>query len=179
MRELSHHILDIGMNSVRGEASKVDITIEELIQKNQLIITIADNGKGITPDMLATIKNPFTTSRTMRKVGLGIPLLNDTCRNCDGSLEIDSHVGVGTTLVANMAIAHIDRPPIGDVGATISSLMSSYPDINICFKYITDKDEFTLSTEELLEELDGLSIQSVAVVSWLKGFINDNIKALS
>lgn len=176
MKELSLHILDIVQNSVRARASEVEVSIKSI--SGILTISIKDNGKGIEPDMLEIIKNPYTTSRTMRKVGLGIPLFNDTCQLCNGSLDIESQVGVGTKLVAMLEDEHIDKPPMGDIGATISGLMSSYPDINIIFSYCVEENCFDISTKEILDELDGVSIQSVEIITWIKDFIKENIQEL-
>ncbi|MDA3846943.1 MAG: ATP-binding protein, partial [Vallitaleaceae bacterium] len=90
MKELSMHILDLLTNSVRAAALEITIAIEENNKNNTFSFVIKDNGKGIAPSMLATIKDPFITSRTFRKVGLGLPLMDDTCRNCNGSLTIES-----------------------------------------------------------------------------------------
>lgn len=177
MKELSLHILDIVQNSVRASAKDIVVSIE--ISEGVQRIVIQDNGKGIAPEMLETIKNPYTTSRTMRNVGLGIPLFNDTCRLCNGHLSIESQVGIGTTLTAVMENDHIDKPPMGDIGGTMSGIMSSYPDINIIFTYRVGQASFDISTQMIQEELEDVSIQSVEVVSWIREFINENISEIN
>lgn len=116
MKELALHVLDIAENSVRGEASHIGITITEDRRNNRFAMEIDDDGKGISPEILNTIKDPFTTTRTMRKVGLGIPFLDDTCRLCNGHLDLKSTVGLGTRLSAEMEYDHIDRAPAGGYG---------------------------------------------------------------
>lgn len=178
MKELSHHILDIAMNSVRGEANTITISLRASVKDNWFEFKIEDDGKGISPEMLVTLKDPFTTSRTMRKVGLGIPLLNDTCMYCEGSLIIESTVDVGTTLVASMKLDHIDRPPLGDIGSTISGIMGSYTDIELKFSFVDDEDEFTLTTSELKEELEGVPLYNLEVMQWITETVNECVSVL-
>ena len=184
MKELALHVLDIAENSVRGEAKTIDIIIEEDLEQDRFVLDIIDDGKGIPEEMLKTIRNPFTTTRTHRKVGMGIPFLNDTCMMCGGKLTIDSTVGVGTKVHAEMEHRNIDRPPLGDIAPTLVNLFSSYPDI--CFRYQHSYKEagwpeaqvFTLSTEELNEILDGMPLSTPSVYLWVRDFLRDSIAAL-
>jgi len=178
MKELSYHILDIANNSVRAKASHLIINIHENREKNELKIIISDNGNGIPPDIYKDIKNPFTTSRTTRKVGLGIPLLNDTCLNCNGHLNIDTELGKGTRLEALMELTHIDRPPMGNLVSTILTLFVSHEDINIDFTYQVDETSFSLSTQMLKEILGDISLNTPEISQWIREYLMDNITAL-
>lgn len=178
MKEISMHILDIATNSVRADATEVTITVKEDIVNNEFVFNIHDNGKGIAPDMLAEIKNPFTTSRTFRKVGLGIPLLNDNCLLCDGYLTIESEVGVGTHLKSMMVYDHIDRPPMGDMASTICGLISSNESIEIKYYHWYNDQCFDLATSEIKEALDGVSMSEVSVQRWLRSFIEENLEEI-
>lgn len=182
MKELALHVLDIGENSVRGEGKHIEILIREDYRDNRLTIRIEDDGKGIPPEMLKTIRNPFTTSRTMRKVGLGIPFLNDTCLMCNGRLDIESEVGKGTTVTAQMEQENIDRPPLGDMPSTLMTLFSSHPEIVFTYRYqyrgknAEELQEFSVSTEELNEILEGVPLSTPSVYMWVKEFIRDNME---
>lgn len=178
MKELSYHILDIANNSVRAKASKISIDIKEDLNNDRLTLTIIDNGKGIPQEILKEIKNPFITSRTTRKVGLGIPLLNDTCRNCNGALYIDSTIGAGTTLQATMELSHIDRPPMGNLVSTILTLLISDETIHIAFSYAVNDQTFSLSTQELKDILGDMPLGTPAVSQWIREYLSENIKAL-
>ncbi len=178
MKELSMHVLDIATNSVRANATKVTITVKEDLKRNQFIFEIEDNGKGIPEDMLKDIRNPFSTSRTLRNVGLGIPLLNDNCQLCDGYLEIESEVGVGTTLQSMMTYDHIDRPPMGDIASTMSGLISSNEGIEIQYYHWYDEHCFDLATSEIKEALDGVFLTEVSVIKWLRTFIKENLEEI-
>ena len=184
MKELALHVLDIAENSVRGEANNIWIRIEEDLDRDRFMLDIDDDGKGIPEEMLKTIRNPFTTTRTHRKVGMGIPFLNDTCLMCGGKLTIDSEVGVGTKVHAEMEHKNIDRPPLGDIASTLVNLFSSYPDI--CFWYRhsykdagwPEPQVFELSTAELNEILDGTPLSTPSVYLWVRDFLRDSIAAL-
>lgn len=178
MKELSMHVLDIATNSVRAEASKVTITLKEDLKNNAFTFEISDDGKGIAPEMLATIKDPFTTTRTLRKVGLGIPLLNDSCLLCGGHLDIVSTVGEGTRLLAMMTYDHIDRPPMGDIAATMSGLFGSNEHIEIQYYHWYNDRCFDLATSEIKEALGDVSMAEVAVQQWLRNFIEENLEAI-
>lgn len=183
MKELALHVLDIGENSVRGDGKNVEILVCEDMQENQLIIQIKDDGRGIPPEMLKTIRSPFTTSRTMRKVGLGIPFLNDTCLMCGGQLDIESTVGVGTTVTARMEHENIDRPPLGDMPSTLMTLFSSHPEIAFTYRYQyrakgEEMQEFSISTEELSQILEGVPLSTPSVYIWVKDFIRENMEGL-
>lgn len=178
MKELAYHILDIANNSVRGEAKEIIITIDENIIDNKLSFTIEDDGKGIPPDMLKTIKDPFTTSRTFRKVGLGIPFLNDTCVQCNGSLQIESTIGVGTTVNASMEYNNIDRPPLGNMPSTMMTLITSEGDINIKYIHRVNQSDFAISTKDLTEILGDVPLNTPDVMMWLKDFLSENIDEL-
>ena len=182
MKELALHVLDIAENSVRGEASHIGITITEDRRNNRFAMEIDDDGKGISPEILNTIKDPFTTTRTMRKVGLGIPFLDDTCRLCNGHLDLKSTVGLGNRLSAEMEYDHIDRPPLGDMAATLMVLMSSHPDIAFTYRHIVDDvefsepSEFEISSGDLEDILDGVPLTTPKVYKWVKTYLEENIR---
>ena len=124
MKELSLHILDIAQNSVKAGATLIQITIEEDTVADTLRITVADNGCGMDKDLLQRVRDPFTTTRTTRKVGMGIPLLEAAAVQCGGGLDIQSQPGVGTTLTAWFGLSHIDRAPVGDMPGTMGVIVS-------------------------------------------------------
>ncbi len=178
MKELSLHILDIVQNSVRAKATEVELIVNENITQNILEIIIKDNGKGMPKDLIEQIKNPFATTRTTRKVGLGIPLLLEACQRCDGDLYIQSEEGVGTTLRAYFSHDHIDRAPMGALVNTITMLILSSPEIRYIFTYFLNDKEFTMDTKEVQEILQGVPINDLNVIKWLEEYLTENIEAL-
>lgn len=178
MKELSMHVLDIANNSVRAKATEITITIIEDLKNDRFELTISDNGAGIPDHILKTIRDPFTTSRTMRKVGLGIPFLQETCTQCGGDLEISTEIGRGTTIHAWMTYRNIDRPPLGDITATMVTLFTSNDAINLKYIHQYNGEVFDLSTSELKEVLGDVPLSDMNVYLWLKNFIEENLNEI-
>jgi len=180
MDELSLNILDIAQNSIVADASLVEIDVEEDSISDRIIIRIKDNGKGMCEDFLKVVENPFITTRTTRKIGLGISFLKEAAEITGGSLEIDSELGVGTTVTAIFVMSHIDRQPIGNLTDTILSLVSLNPTIDFVIRYTVDKNEFLFSTQEVKQQLGGDSmISSPAILTFLREYISEHIENLS
>lgn len=178
MKELSLHLLDIVHNSIRGGAGKIDVKIVEKIDENILNIHIVDDGRGIPEDILVNIKSPFTTSRTLRNVGLGIPLFTSTCEACNGDLSIESVMDVGTKVFATMEYDHIDRPPLGDLGMTFLGLFVSYENIHFNYEHHYNNKNFIVDTKQLKEILGDVPMSNPQVYQWLKSFIMENIQEI-
>lgn len=179
MKELSMHILDIAQNSIRGEGQHILIHIIESMSDNLFAMTIEDDGKGIPPEVLTTIRDPFTTSRTFRRVGLGIPLLQDTCRLCEGTLNITSEIGLGTKVIATMKLEHIDRPPLGDMATTMAGFICSHEERNIHYIHERNDRKFEVSTKELKEALGDVSLSESDVYLWLRNYIQQELEEMS
>ena len=127
MKELSLHILDIAQNSISAGCTRLELSLTE--QDGQLTLVIGDNGRGMTPEFLSSVTDPFTTTRTTRKVGLGLPLLRMAAEQTGGSLAIESTVGVGTTVTVRFCSGHIDCPPLGDMAGTVALLVQGAPEV--------------------------------------------------
>ena len=168
MKELSMHILDIVENSVRAGSPTVDITITEDTEANKLSFVIVDKGKGMSAEMAARLQDPFVTSRTARKVGLGIPLLAQTCHQCGGTLNITTAPGEGTTIEASMQMDSIDRPPLGDIGETIRVMIIMRPEVDFLYTHRVNGAAYTLDTVEIKEALEDVPLSDPAVMQWLK-----------
>lgn len=179
MKEISMHILDIAMNSVKAESTLIEIEVKDSVKNNCLKIIIKDNGSGMSEDMLKKVTDPFFTTRTTRKVGLGIPMLKESCERCNGKLTIDSQLGAGTRVECFFERNNIDRAPMGNMGETIMTIINSLHDCELIYTHFTDNGKFTLSTEEVRNILDGGDIQDSSVLLWIKEYINENIRELS
>lgn len=174
MRDLSLHLLDIVMNSIRAQAHRISVTIESIEQQDQLIIKIGDDGKGMSPDFVSKVTDPFATTRTTRKVGMGIPLFKEACELAGGSLSIESERGVGTVLTARMKLSSIDRLPLGDMAETLAGLIRSYPDLDFVITFSSDKEgEDTLDTVDVRDKLGGLPLSSLDVYVFLRDYIGE------
>jgi anti-sigma regulatory factor (Ser/Thr protein kinase) len=154
MQDLSLHILDIAENSVRAGASLIEIRIEEATAADRLRIEIADNGQGMGEQMRRRVLSPFTTSRTDRKVGLGLSLLAQAARQADGECDVESEPAGGTRVKATFRSSHIDRKPLGSLRETFQTLVVGNPGIDFVLELRCDGEVQTLDTREL-HESDG------------------------
>ncbi len=182
MRELSLNVMDVVQNCITANASLIKVTISESTCKESLSIIIEDNGKGMSEEQVKSVIDPFFTTRTTRKVGLGIPLFKMQAEMTGGSLEVLSELGQGTTVCAKFITSHINMLPLGDINSTMLPLITGNEEIDFIYsrKYENDKGvkEFTLDTREIREVLDGVSFSTPDVVLWIKEFLNENTNEL-
>lgn len=176
MRDLSLHILDLAQNSVVANARSISISLSCDLPNDTLTFTINDDGKGMSPDFLAKVKSPFSTTRTTRKVGLGIPMMDERARMTGGGLDITSELGVGTTVAVRMVISHIDRPPLGDIAGTLLSLIVMADDnLDYVIELTGIGDPFQLSTKEVREAMDGAPLSDPIAVTWIKESLDEAV----
>lgn len=178
MKEISLHILDIAQNSVKAQASLIEIRIDENKTDDVLDITITDNGKGMSEEKLKMVIDPFFTTRQTRRVGLGIPMYREAALMTGGDFRIDSRVGEGTSVFARFGYSHIDRQPLGEMGEALFLLITCNPDIDFLYVHSVEKINFVLDTREIKKILDGVSISDMQVSMWLKDYINEGITNL-
>jgi len=178
MKDLSLHILDIVQNSISAKATLTQITIDEDKFNNRYVLTIEDNGTGMSPEVLAKVTDPYTTSRKTRKVGLGLPLLKLNTEFANGSFDITSELGVGTKVTAIFEFDHIDRVPIGDIAGVVVMLASMNPNLEFIYKHTTPKGVYIFDTKEIKVVLEDLSIQNISIQKYLKELIEENPKEI-
>jgi hypothetical protein len=174
VEELSLHILDIAMNSVRAGATEVAVEVTEDRGRNVLTFVVRDNGCGMTEDQLARIHDPFFTTRDTRRVGLGIPLLKQAAEQAGGGLNVTSSPGKGTTVEARFGLDHVDRPPLGDIAATIWTLVVTNPEIEVAYRHERDGACFALDTRELKTKLMRGKLGSPMLAKALHKYLDDN-----
>jgi len=178
MKELSLHILDIVQNSISAGADLVKILIDEDISGDKLIITVEDNGIGMEKHIIEKVKDPFYTSRSTRKVGLGVPLLLAAANRCEGNLFIESEPGKGTKLTAVFKYSHIDRAPIGNIWDTMAGLILCNETVDFIYKHKYGNKVFELSTIDLKNTLKEVPITSPEVAVWIREYLREKIKEL-
>ena len=173
MQELSLNILDIAQNSIVANATLIEIGVE--VDTNDFLsITIRDNGKGMDAESVKNVINPFFTSRTTRKVGLGVPFFKQAAEDTGGSFHIESEVGVGTTIKAVFDTTNIDYTPLGEVWDTVALLIQMNETIDFVYTVKKDGEEFVCDTRQLREIMEGMPLSDLAVVQWIKEFIREN-----
>ncbi|MGB7767385.1 MAG: ATP-binding protein [Verrucomicrobiia bacterium] len=152
--ELSLHILDIAMNSLTAGARTVQIMVAEHARRDQLTIRIQDDGHGMDEATLVRVlAAPVSTKRHRKKaIGLGLALLRQTAEMCGGEFHVRSAPGVGTTVTASMRLSHVDRPPLGDLNATILALCAANPAVDVQLHYLGDTERFHFSSKKLAEK---------------------------
>lgn len=166
------HILDIVENAITSKASQVQIRITEDQEKDHMTVEIEDDGEGIPAHFLDKVADPFFTTRSTRRVGLGLSLLQQAARACEGDLQVRSREGEGTLVRADFRYDHIDRKPLGDMASTMVTLIVGNPSMD--FQYVHSKGDkaFCFDTVELKRELEDVPIDHPRVVQ----FVRDEIK---
>lgn len=181
MDELSLYVLDITMNSVRAGATEISVTLTQ--DDEYLTFSVTDNGCGMTKEQVEKLSNPFFTTRTTRKVGLGIPFLKMIAEMSGGDVKIESvsekeSENHGTTTTARFGLNHIDSLPLGDMVETVKTLIQGAPDINFIYKHTTPKGEVSLSCSELKSVLGDISLAEPEIIAWIDGYLREQYEAI-
>lgn len=174
MPEISLNILDVAENSTRAGASLVELTVDADMTADLLTIVIKDNGCGMTAEQVAHVTDPFFTSRTTRKVGLGVPFFKYAAESTGGSFSIDSQPGVGTTVTAVFVLSHIDRMPLGDITSTIHTLVVYHPETDFLYRYSYNKASFTLDTRQFRQVLGDVPFNTPEISEYIMEYLTEN-----
>lgn len=179
MKDLSFHILDVVQNSLHAGADKIMIGMIENTKQGTLKLVIKDNGSGMNQDMLSQVTDPFFTSSTTKKVGLGLPLLKQNAEQTGGTFEVSSELNKGTVVTAVFNTRNIDMIPEGDVAATMRTLVASDPRKDFIYRREKDGEEFELNTAEIRAELGDADLSHREVLDFITDFIRSNADALN
>ncbi len=178
MRDLSLHILDLAQNSVRANASVVGLTVS-LDEKGILSIIIEDDGCGMDEALLSRVQSPFATTRTTRKVGMGIPMMAENCRLAGGDLALESEVGKGTRLTATLDTHSIDCLPLGDLPGTVVSLVTANPERpDFTLRCVSPQGEMQFDTREIREALQGVALNEPEIAAWMMESLREEIEPI-
>ena len=176
MYELSLNIMDIAQNSIRANAKRVVVDIDVDETRDFLNIAIDDDGDGMDEAMREAVTDPFFTTRTTRKIGLGLPYYEMAAKMSGGGFDIQSEPGVGTRVSASFGISHIDRAPLGNTGQTFALLAGANPGVEFIYTLTRGADSFVFDTRQIKELLDGVSIDAPEVIVYMEEYINENVK---
>ncbi|MGD8881129.1 MAG: ATP-binding protein [Desulfobacterales bacterium] len=179
MRELSLHILDIVENGIAAGGDCIWIEVDEARKKDRLKIVIRDNGSGMPIEKRDNINDPFITSRTNRRVGLGLSLLSAATERCEGTLRVNTQPGKGTEVEAIFRYNHTDRAPLGDMAATVTTLIIGHPEIDFVYSHRIDAKDFSLDTREIRIEMEDLSRSDSVITNHLTESIRSALKTLA
>ncbi|MGQ9557555.1 MAG: ATP-binding protein [Desulfurispora sp.] len=178
MEELSWHIMDIARNSLEAGATSLKIVVDEQTDENQLRFMVQDNGPGIPEHIQKRLLDPFFTTKTGKKVGLGLPLLQAAVERCGGHLEIGSRPGRGTSVTAIFPYYCWDRPPLGDMPRTLTGLLAGQESLHLCYRQTYNGRVFVFDTAEARKYLHGLPLTTPGVLVWLGRYLGEGIKSL-
>ncbi|MDQ7794351.1 MAG: ATP-binding protein [bacterium] len=179
MRELSLHVLDLIQNSVEAGASRVDIYVAEDSGVNRLTLRVTDDGKGMDPELLRQVLDPFVTTRQTRRMGLGLPLLEGAARQTGGSVAVTSVPGQGTTVTATFGLNHLDRAPLGDMAATVMVALAVNPELKLGYRHRREGSEIEFDTEIIERQLGRVSWGDPRVAAWTRETIRSGLTRLS
>mgnify|MGYP002513463496 CR=1 FL=1 len=174
MTEISLNVLDVAENSTRAKASLVTITVHADFPGDRLTVVIEDDGCGMTPEQTQQVTDPFFTSRTTRKVGLGVPFFKMAAESTGGSFSITSQPGAGTTVTAVFVLSHIDRMPLGDINATIHTLVVYHPETDFVYHYRYNDRSFTMDTREFRQILGDIPFDTPDISAYIMDYLNEN-----
>ena len=178
MRNMADHIVDIVQNSLRAKAWKIEISLEENLSNDNFSLQISDNGYGMDKKTLNEATSPFFTSRTTRKVGMGLSLLKHSAELTGGFFSLASESGKGTNVKAVFKNSHIDRPPFGDISDAVYQLIMANQETEIVYNHKTPKGSFSISTSEIKEAIGNVSLQNLQISKALTDLIRNNIKSI-
>lgn len=161
MEDLSLHILDIAENSIAAGARNVEIRLIEDTEGDLLTLEIEDDGAGMDEEMVRKAPDPFVTTRTERRVGLGLSLLAQAAEMANGKMTLESQPGKGTRVRATFQYSHIDRKPLGNVRDTLITLICGNPGVEFLFYQKTLLGEVRFSTKEIKERLGAAALDYI------------------
>ena len=178
MKEIALHILDIAQNSISAGATLIKMEVVEP-EDGLMTVLVHDNGRGMDQEMIKNVFDPYCTTRTTRKVGLGIPLFKHSAEQAGGRLTISSQQGRGTQLTASFHTAHIDCPPMGDIAGVISLLAGANPCIDFIYSHAKGSVSYVFDTREIKEILEEVPLSEPSVIRYMKEMIGENLKQLT
>lgn len=178
MTDLSLHLLDIIQNSLAAGASCVETGVRAEKKKNLLTLYVKDDGRGMTQETVRKVSDPFYTTRTTRKAGLGIPMFQASAEMAGGQLHIDSEPGKGTTITAEYEISNIDRKPLGDVADTITVCIMGHPETEFHLILENDDESYVFRTEDVREQIGEVPVNDPVIIGYLREMIEEQSKSL-
>lgn len=180
MKEIALHILDIAENSVSAGANLIQIAVSVDTDRDWIQASVRDNGCGMSEQLKEQVQDPFCTSRTTRKVGLGIPFFKSGALMCEGTFKLESEVGVGTYIEASYQLSHIDRPPLGNMADTMLSIVVCNLGIDFVYSYTVNGENFTFDTREIREALgQDIPLNTPDVIAWMRACLDEGIEEIN
>lgn len=178
MREISLHVLDLVRNSLEAGADWIEIEVRENRRADTLVVRVRDNGRGMDGEALRRAADPFYTTRSTRRVGLGLALFKAAAEQCGGELMLESREGEGTTVTVTFQHSHWDREPLGNMAATLIVILAGSPDLGLVYRHTVDGNTFEFSAGDARRRLEDVPIDYPKVLEWLEGYFRQSINNL-
>jgi DNA mismatch repair ATPase MutL len=178
VKEIALNILDLAQNSIRAKAHEITIGIRESVANDIYRVGITDDGIGMDEDLMKSVSDPFVTTRTRRKMGLGLPLIKYHAELTGGGMKIRSERGKGTEVITSFSFSHIDRQPLGDITGVLRILIAANPGINFNYTHITDKGKYIFSSVETKEYLGEMNLSDPELLDDIIEIIQENLKMI-
>ena len=178
MKDLSLYMLDQTQNYIRAGATRMIIEVDAQPETDKLSFSLEDNGSGMDEATVERVQNPFYTTRTTRKVGLGIPLFKEGAEQAGGEFSLWSKLGVGTVIKGSYRLSHLDRPPMGDLAGSVLTLVMANPELDFSVTFRWGEEAFLFDTVQIRQELDGVPLDIPEVQAWMKEYIYEGVNAL-
>jgi hypothetical protein len=179
MEDLSLHILDVAVNGIEAGATRLDVDLEEDPAGDRLVVEIRDDGRGMPRAAAAMAVDPFYTTRATRRVGMGLSLLSAAARAAGGDVSIESAPGAGTRVRAWFRRSHVDRPPLGDLEATVLALVAGHPDVEVSFRHAVGGQAYVVRTDAVVRQVGGRSVQSPEALALLRRLVREGERRLA
>lgn len=176
MQDCAMQILELIMNSIHADSTYIVISIQDSVKKNEYKFTVEDNGKGMNEETVQKVTSPFLTSRTTRKVGLGVAFMKGLTEQCNGTFKIESKLNHGTVIIATVQRNHWDTPALGDLGEMMMCSIQANEKIDYYFTYETDTQKFIFESREVKEKIEGVRIIEPDILLWIREYINQGIQ---
>jgi hypothetical protein len=177
LRELSLHILDLVENAIRAGAAVIEVSVEEDPLRDTLTLAVEDDGPGLpVPPHVAT--DPFYTTKEGKKTGLGLSLLKFRAEQAGGSFTLARAALGGLAVRATMPFSSVDRSPLGDIAATLASVVCTNPDVELRARLRVADREWTVSSAEVARRLPVGSRSDIVVAREVRQRIAEGLAAL-
>lgn len=179
MKSLALNILDIVQNSIRAQATEIRISIIESEANDSLLLSVTDNGTGISHDLIGTVTDPFVTTRKTRRTGLGLPLLKQHAEMAGGNFLLASEPGQGTSVTASFIRSHPDRQPAGDIPGVMRILLATNPGIDFALTVTSEGGSYSFSTAEVKQVLEIDRISDMSLINDITAMITENLLTIN
>ncbi|MPN32111.1 hypothetical protein SDC9_179587 [bioreactor metagenome] len=177
MQDMAMYLLDIANNSLSAQAEHIMIYLAEFDKQDRLILSVADDGCGMDQETVKKVISPFYTTRTTRKIGLGVAFFKALAEQRDGRFTIESELGKGTFIRVDIRKSHLDTPPLGNIAEAMLTLIQANDKVDYCLRYQRDDYEFIFDTRQIRQQLDDVSIADPAILLWIRDYIKEGLSS--